>query len=47
VRLLENIYEEGGTVVMVTHDPELGHRARRKIVIHDGRIQEGASDLFA
>jgi putative ABC transport system ATP-binding protein len=47
VRLLENIYEEGGTVVMVTHDPELGRRARRKIVIHDGRIQEGASDLFA
>ncbi|PZP62196.1 MAG: ABC transporter ATP-binding protein [Azospira oryzae] len=47
VRLLENIYEEGGTVVMVTHDPELGRRARRRIVIHDGRIQEGASDLFA
>ncbi|TXF11433.1 ABC transporter ATP-binding protein [Pelomicrobium methylotrophicum] len=47
VRLLENIYEEGGTVVMVTHDPELGRRARRRIVIHDGRIQEEASDLFA
>ncbi|MEW5708597.1 MAG: ABC transporter ATP-binding protein [Pseudomonadota bacterium] len=47
VKLLESIHEEGGTVVMVTHDPELGRRARRKIVIHDGKIQEEISDPSA
>lgn len=40
VELLEDIYEEGSSVVMVTHDPELARRARRKITIRDGRIEE-------
>ena len=39
--LLESINREGTTIVMVTHDPELAHRASRNIHILDGR----ASDL--
>jgi putative ABC transport system ATP-binding protein len=38
VRLFENLTADGNTVVMVTHDPELAGRARRKITIQDGRI---------
>ena len=38
VRLFENLTANGNTVVMVTHDPELAGRARRKITIQDGRI---------
>ena len=38
VKLFENLTADGNTVVMVTHDPELAGRARRKITIQDGRI---------
>jgi putative ABC transport system ATP-binding protein len=41
--LLESINDEGTTIVMVTHDPDLAHRAHRNIHILDGR----ASDLPA
>ena len=43
MKLLESINEEGTTIVMVTHDPDLAHRARRNIHILDGR----ASDVIA
>ena len=37
--LLERINaEEGTTIVMVTHDPELAARARRKLHILDGKL---------
>ena len=41
MEMLESINAEGTTIVMVTHDPDLAHRARRNIHILDGR----ASDL--
>ncbi len=36
--LLESLNEEGRTLVMVTHDPEIAQRARRVIQIQDGKI---------
>jgi len=41
MKLLESINADGTTIVMVTHDPDLAHRASRNIHILDGR----ASDL--
>lgn len=38
VRLLESLNEDGLTLVVVTHDPELGRRARRRLTMLDGRI---------
>lgn len=43
MKLLESINEEGTTIVMVTHDPDLARRARRNIHILDGR----ATDVMA
>jgi putative ABC transport system ATP-binding protein len=43
MKLLESINAEGTTIVMVTHDPDLAHRAQRNIHILDGR----ASDVVA
>ena len=40
VKLLENLNENGLTLLMVTHDPELGKRARRQIHMDDGAITE-------
>lgn len=38
--LLEGLYTEGATVVVVTHDPAIGERAPRRIRIRDGRIED-------
>ena len=38
IRLLESLNEEGLTLLIVTHDPELGRRARRRLTMLDGRI---------
>ena len=38
IRLLESLNEDGLTLVVVTHDPDLGRRARRRLTMLDGRI---------
>jgi len=38
VSLLEELNQEGLTLVVVTHDPALGERARRQIFMRDGKI---------
>jgi len=38
MRLLRDVHAEGNTVVIVTHDPAVGERARRRLTIRDGRI---------
>jgi putative ABC transport system ATP-binding protein len=36
--VLERVHHNGGTVVLVTHDPEIGARAHRKLRLYDGAI---------
>jgi putative ABC transport system ATP-binding protein len=44
--LFDDLNGEGRTIVVVTHDPEVAGRARRRITLHDGHIvQEDA--MFA
>lgn len=38
--LLQQINEDGTTIVMVTHDPQLAQRARRRIHLVDGMVSE-------
>lgn len=38
VGLLEDLCRQGITLVVVTHDPDLGRRARRQLRMSDGRI---------
>jgi len=42
VAVLERLHADGITVVLVTHDPTLGRRARRRIRMEDGRIVSDA-----
>jgi putative ABC transport system ATP-binding protein len=44
LRLLEELWSSGLTLIVVTHDPEIGDRARRRIRIVDGRV---ATDVRA
>ncbi|MCK4541095.1 MAG: ABC transporter ATP-binding protein [Spirochaetales bacterium] len=36
--LFKELHDEGNTIIMVTHDPEIGSMCRRKIHLFDGRI---------
>ncbi len=41
--LLTDLHREGHTVVLVTHDPEIGRMAERRIELHHGRLTEVAA----
>ncbi len=38
IRTIEELNRQGMTLIMVTHDPELGRRAQRQVRMLDGRI---------
>ena len=38
IELLEGLNRAGQTLVIVTHDPEIGERARRRVRVVDGRL---------
>lgn len=38
IKILEQLNQKGITLIIVTHDPELGERAKRKIKFIDGSI---------
>jgi putative ABC transport system ATP-binding protein len=38
IRILEELMESGITLIMVTHDPEMGGRATRQLRMMDGRL---------
>ena len=40
MELLEQINEQGTTILMVTHDPELAARAQRNVHIIDGQVSD-------
>ena len=39
IRILEDLNDRGITLIMVTHDAEMGRRARRQLKMMDGRLQ--------
>ena len=40
VQILEALHEQGVTLIVVTHDPELGRRAHRQLRLFDGAVAE-------
>jgi putative ABC transport system ATP-binding protein len=40
VRIMEDLNAGGLTLVVVTHDPQIGNRARRRLRLRDGRVVE-------
>jgi putative ABC transport system ATP-binding protein len=45
--MLEKVHDAGGTVVLVTHDPEIGSRPHRRVRMVDGRIASDVRDRAA
>jgi putative ABC transport system ATP-binding protein len=44
IKILEELNHQGITLIMVTHDPELGIRAKRRIKMVDGFIEEDSAN---
>jgi putative ABC transport system ATP-binding protein len=40
LQILDDLNDEGRTVVVITHEPEVADRARRVVRLGDGRILE-------
>lgn len=40
IGILKNLHREGATIMVVTHDPEVGEQADRKVVLDYGKIRE-------
>jgi putative ABC transport system ATP-binding protein len=40
MELLGSLHEKGITVILVTHDPEVGRSMRRRIILRDGLIEK-------
>jgi putative ABC transport system ATP-binding protein len=38
--LFERLNKEGVTIIMVSHDPSIAERAKRKLVLRDGELVE-------
>ena len=43
MQLLENLYQNGNTIILVTHEPDIARHARRTIHLRDGLIESDAS----
>src|SRR3954451_19284219 len=43
MQLLENLYQGGNTIILVTHEPDIARHARRSIHLRDGLIESDAS----
>ena len=42
IALFEELNQTGITVILVTHEPDIARRARRRLTFRDGKIVEGA-----
>jgi putative ABC transport system ATP-binding protein len=42
--LFEQLNNEGRTIIMVTHDPEIANHAKQTVILQDGRIVDTASN---
>jgi len=43
VGIIEQLNRDGISLIVVTHDPDIGERARRHLMMHDGRITADTS----
>jgi len=46
MQLLENLYQRGNTIILVTHEPDVARHARRTVFLRDGLIESDASSAY-
>jgi putative ABC transport system ATP-binding protein len=45
MQLLENLYQNGNTIILVTHEPDIARHARRTVFLRDGLIESDAANM--
>ncbi len=45
MQLLENLYQHGNTIILVTHEPDIARHARRTVHLRDGLIESDESSV--
>ncbi len=45
MNIFRGLYDEGRTIILVTHEPEIATYASRNVVLHDGLIVEDSQNL--
>jgi putative ABC transport system ATP-binding protein len=40
IEIMENLNDNGLTLILVTHDPAIGQRSKRRLIMEDGRISK-------
>jgi putative ABC transport system ATP-binding protein len=40
MKILSDLHEQGRTIVMITHDPEIAEFADRMVLVKDGVIEQ-------
>jgi putative ABC transport system ATP-binding protein len=43
--LLDELHVAGRTIILITHEADVAHRARRIIRLHDGMVHSDAADV--
>ena len=46
MQLLENLFQRGNTIILVTHEPDIARHARRSVHLRDGLIESDASSAY-
>ena len=46
MHLFEKLHEDGNTIILVTHEPEIAARAHRIITIRDGLIEKDEHQIM-
>jgi len=48
IQILRDLNAEAGiTIILVTHDQDIGRHAKRTLILHDGRVVEDTTDFAA
>jgi len=42
--LFETLWQQGQTIILVTHEPDIAEHAKRQVVLRDGRVARDSSD---
>jgi putative ABC transport system ATP-binding protein len=45
MQLLENLYQRGNTIILVTHEPDIARHARRTVHLRDGLVESDAATV--
>ena len=47
MQLLENLYQRGNTIILVTHEPDIARHARRTVFLRDGLVESDQPSAIA